>query len=133
MLQNKRFWIFPVQPRALVSCIQPGLVICFTLDNITYMFRCCSLDTSHPRFLPPSPKVCSAHLCLFFCFPYRVIITIFLNSLGRPREIRWSGRWEGGSGWGIHVNLWLIHVNVQQKPLQYCKAISLQLMEKNFF
>ena len=21
-------------------------------------------------------------------------------------------RWEGGSGWGIHINPWLIHVNV---------------------
>jgi len=29
----------------------------------------------------------------------------------------WDG--EGGSGWGIHVNPWLIHVNVPQKPLQY--------------
>ena len=28
-------WVFPVhQPRALVSCIQPGLVIRFTLDNV---------------------------------------------------------------------------------------------------
>ena len=28
-------WVFTVhQPRALVSCIQPGLVICFTLDII---------------------------------------------------------------------------------------------------
>ena len=28
-------WVFPVhQPWALVSCIQPGLVICFTLDSI---------------------------------------------------------------------------------------------------
>ena len=28
-------WVFPVyQPRALVSCIQPGLVISFTIDNI---------------------------------------------------------------------------------------------------
>ena len=28
-------WVFPVhQAWALVSCIQPGLVICFTLDNI---------------------------------------------------------------------------------------------------
>ena len=28
-------WVFPVhQPQALVSCIQPGLVICFTIDNI---------------------------------------------------------------------------------------------------
>ena len=40
---------------------------------ITCMFRCCSLETSHPRLLPQSPKVCSVHLCLFFCFAYRVI------------------------------------------------------------
>ena len=32
--------------------------------------------------------------------------------LGRPRGIGWRGRWEGASGWGIHVNPWLIHVNV---------------------
>ena len=37
----------------------------------------------------------------------------------------------GGSGWGIHVNPWLIHVNVWQKPLQYCKVISLQLIKTN--
>ena len=35
--------------------------------------------------------------------------------------------WDGGSGWGTHVHPWLIHVNVWQKPLEYCKAISLQL------
>ena len=33
----------------------------------------------------------------------------------------------GGSGWGTHVHPWLIPVNVWQKPLQYCKVISLQL------
>ena len=33
----------------------------------------------------------------------------------------------GGSGWGTHVHPWLIHVSVWQKPLQYCKVISLQL------
>ena len=38
---------------------------------------------------------------------------------------------EGGSGWGTHANLWLIHVNVWQKPLQYCKVISLQLIKIN--
>ena len=38
---------------------------------------------------------------------------------------------EGGSGWGIHANPWLIHVNVWQKPLQYCKVISLQLIKIN--
>ena len=44
----------------------------------------------------------------------------------------WRGRWEGGSGWGTHVNSWLIHVNVwQKKPLQYCKVISLQLIKIN--
>ena len=31
----------------------------------------------------------------------------------------------------IHVNPWLIHVNVWQKPLQYCKIISLQLIKIN--
>ena len=45
--------------------------------------------------------------------------------------IRWRGKWEGGSGWGIHVNPWLILVNVWQKPLQYCKVISLQLIKIN--
>ena len=45
------------------------------------MFQWCSLKTSHPHLLPQSPKVCSVHLCLFFCFAYRVIITIFLNPI----------------------------------------------------
>ena len=40
-------------------------------------------------------------------------------------------RWEGGSGWETHVNPWLIHVYVWQKPLQYCKVISLQLIKIN--
>ena len=42
----------------------------------------------------------------------------------------WGGKWEGGSGWGTHVHPWLIHVNVWQKPPQYCKVISLQLKFK---
>ena len=53
------------------------------------------------------------------------------GALGRPRGIRWRGRWEGVLGWGIHVNPWLIHVNVWQNPLQYCKVISLQLIKIN--
>ena len=51
------------------------------------------------------------------------------GALGRPRGMGWGGRWEGGSGWGTHVHPWLIHVNVWQKPLQYCKIISLQLIK----
>ena len=52
------------------------------------------------------------------------------GALGRPRGMGWGGRQEGGLGWGTHVNPWLIHVSVWQKPLQYCKAISLQLIKK---
>ena len=51
------------------------------------------------------------------------------GALGRPRGMGWGGRREGGSGWGTHVNPWLIHGNVWQKPLQYCKVISLQVIK----
>ena len=41
----------------------------------------------------------------------------------------WDG--EGGGGVGVQdagdMGAWLIHVNVWQKPLKYCKVISLQL------
>ena len=50
---------------------------------------------------------------------------------GKTQRDGMGGRWEGGSGWGTHVNPWLIHVNVWQKPLQYCKVISLQLIKIN--
>ena len=52
------------------------------------------------------------------------------GALGRPRGIGWRGRCEGVSGWGTHVNPRLIHFNVWQNPLQYCKVISLQLIKK---
>ena len=53
------------------------------------------------------------------------------GELGRPRGMGLGGRHEGGSRWGTHVNPWLIHVNVWQKPLQYYKVISLQLIKIN--
>ena len=70
----------------------------------------------------------------YFCFS---IFTVILNIEQDnpppffPLKVSWQsgGRWEGGSGWGTHVNPWLIHVNVWQKPLQYCKVISLQLIK----
>ena len=43
---------------------------------IIYMFQCYSLKSSHPRLLPQSPKA-----CLFCYLTYRIIITIFLNSI----------------------------------------------------
>ena len=53
------------------------------------------------------------------------------GALGRSRGIRWRRRWERGSGWGIHVTPWLIHVNVWQNPLKCCEVISLQLIKIN--
>ena len=43
-------WVIPVQqPWALVSCIQPGLVICFTLDKI-------HVSMLFSQIIPPSPS-----------------------------------------------------------------------------
>ena len=49
-LSTRSLWIFPVhQVRALVSCIQPGLLICFTLDNI-------HVPMLFSQNTPPSPS-----------------------------------------------------------------------------
>ena len=53
------------------------------------------------------------------------------GALGRPKGMGWGESREGGSEWGTHVNPWQIHVSVWQKPLQYCKVISLQLIKIN--
>jgi len=51
----------------------------FVSHMIIYLFQCHSPKSSHPLPLLQSPKDCSIHLCLFCCFTYRVIISIFLN------------------------------------------------------
>ena len=49
-LSTQSLWVFPVhQVRALVSCIQPGLVICFTLVNI-------HVSMLFSQNIPPSPS-----------------------------------------------------------------------------
>ena len=53
----------------------------FVSHMILYTFQCHSPKSSHPFPLPQSPKDCFIHLCLFWCLAYRVIITIFLNSI----------------------------------------------------
>ena len=72
-------WVIPVhQPQA--SCI---LHRTWTGDSFLiwyYAFQCHSPKSSHLA-LPQSPKDCSIHLCLFCCLTYRVIVTIFLNSI----------------------------------------------------
>ena len=53
----------------------------FNSYMIVYMLECHSPKSSHPLPLPLSPKVHYAHLCLFSCLAYRVVIAIFLNSI----------------------------------------------------
>ena len=49
-LSTLSLWVFPVhQAQALVSCIQPGLVICFTIDNI-------HVSMLFSWNIPPSPS-----------------------------------------------------------------------------
>ena len=50
---------------------------------------------------------------------------------GKTQRDRVEREVGGGIGWGIHVKPRLIHVNVWQIPLQYCKVISLQLIKIN--
>ena len=58
-----------------------------------------------------------------------------MHEAGHPKLVLWDnlegwGGEEDGSGLkvgGTRVQPWLIHVDVWQKPSQYCKVISLQL------
>ena len=71
-------------PSALVSS---ALFHALNLDwssiyhRVIYMFQRHSPKSSHSRLLSQSPKDCSVHLCLFCYLTYRVIVTIFLNSI----------------------------------------------------
>ena len=68
--------VIPVhQPQA--SCIEPGLAIRFLYDIIHVSMPFSKSSPPHPQ----TPKDCSIHLCLFCCLAYRIIVTIFLNSI----------------------------------------------------
>ena len=57
-----------------------------------------------------------------------------MHEAGHPKPVLWDppegwngeGRGRGFRMGGTHVHLWLIHVDVWQKPSQYYKVIILQ-------
>ena len=71
-LSTRSLWVFPVhQAQALVSFIQPGLVVCFTLDNVydSMLFS---------ENIPPSPSPTeSSFFTLFFHFHQEALSFFF--------------------------------------------------------
>ena len=43
------------------------------------------------------------------------------GALGRPREMVWGGKREGGSELGTHVHLWQMHADVWQNQYSIVK------------
>ena len=93
-------WVFPVhQARALVSCIQPGLVICFTLDNI-HVLMLFSWNTPpspspteskiFPSFLISFPIICFLYFSLMFSLPYKFLEYLCHEALGLLKIIQSS-------------------------------------------
>ena len=78
----------PYYPSGSSQCTSPSIQYrASNLDwqlvtyMILYIFQRHSPKSSHPLPLPQSPKDCSIPQCLFCGLVYRVIVTIFLNSI----------------------------------------------------
>ena len=72
-------------------------------------------------FLPENYKLLEKTAYLFF--PQHIMEFIFFKFMlvSHASNLGWRGRWEGGSGWGTHVNSWLFHSNVWQNSLEIKK------------
>ena len=67
LLPHLSLWVIPVlQPWPLVSCIQPGLVICFTLDNI-------HVSVLFSQIIPPLPSPRVQKSVLYICVSFSVL------------------------------------------------------------
>ena len=72
-------WVIPVH-QSQASCIMHRT---WTGDSFLIWYYNCfnAILTNHPPTHTQSQKDCSIHLCLFCCLTYRVVVTIFLNSI----------------------------------------------------
>ena len=93
-------------------------------DKEWYLF---SDDQKQIRMGEDSIETCIFSYVKYFASPGLMHETGYSGLVHWDDPEGWGGRWEGVSRWGTHVHPWLIHVNVCQKTLQYCKVISLQL------
>ena len=93
------FWLYSYQE---VFWLHLSSEQCFVLLLLSLRFSLPIPNKLQIQFLPSF-----SHGDLSFPFPGENWI-----QTGRPRGMGWGGRREGGSGWGTHVNPWLIHVNV---------------------
>ena len=66
-------------PKLPVSCFEPGLAIRFLYDIIHVSMTFSQIIPS--RLSPTASKDYSIQLCIFCCLAYRVVVTIFLNSI----------------------------------------------------
>ena len=67
-LSAQSLWVFPVhQARALVSCTQPGLVVCFTLDNIHLKMLFSQIIPASPSPAESESLFCTSVSLFLFC------------------------------------------------------------------
>ena len=107
------------------------LILCtLSLHTHTHTQKVCKIIISH--------QMKGVWECIVLSFNFPVGLNIFKEkNLGKMRlGVRNDlvGLWRemGGQfkGEGTYVDLWLIHVDVWQKPTKFCKAIILQLKNK---
>ena len=97
-LSTRFLWVFPAhQAQALVSCIQLGLVICFTPDNIhASMLFSRNIPPSPPPTESKNPFVC-AYLCKYHLncgrlHGRRLELPVLAKQVRTPRRGRAWGR-----------------------------------------
>ena len=52
------------------------------------------------------------------------------GALGRPRGMVWGGRREEDSGWGTHVYLWQIHLDIWQNQYNIVKLNKIKFKKR---
>ena len=110
-----------------LSCYAINFIHCLSVPTLKAISQILSPDFQTLQISePPSSKTLMKLLKKVFPYSNWGSVTSQTGVMRREGEGYLSGR-------GTWVNLWLIHIDVWQKPTQYCKAIILQLKISKFF